>query len=59
MKELKPKIRIVDNEVNDMSLDSIESFFNDIRFNFKINKPDKLIKQIDLSRKLKQSSALF
>lgn len=59
MKELKPKIRIVDNEVNDMSLDSIESFFNDIRFIFKINKPDKLIKQIDLSRKLKQSSALF
>lgn len=59
MKELHPNIKITDNEA-DMSLDSIESFFNDIKFNFKINKQDKLIKQIDLSKpKLNQPLQLF
>lgn len=58
--QLKPAINITDSELNDISFDSIDNFFSNVRFNFKINKQDKLIKQKDLSKpKLNQSLQLF
>jgi len=59
MKELHPNIKITDNELNDISFDSIDNFFNDVKFNFKmINNKERLIKQIDLSKKSKLNQPL-